>query len=113
MSVYTFKFDRILKSIIHGLDDEKRFRILEILVNSDKQVTFKQLLKKTGFYEDELEKHLYELSISGLVDRYEKIQNIFNNKSVGYYEVSLLGKKTINSLLNILYVDEKANSNNN
>jgi hypothetical protein len=98
-----FKFPIEVINIIQGLDHPGRRRILEVIINSGKgELTFEEIMKKTGYTSDTINIHLTHMSMYGLLDHYENTDDLSKNIDVGHYHLSLLTRCFIKRLM-VLY----------
>jgi DNA-binding MarR family transcriptional regulator len=97
-----FKFPIEVINIIQGLDHPGRRRILEVIINSGKgELTFEEIIKKTGYTSDTVNIHLTHMSMYGLLDRYENTDDLSKNIEVVHYQLSPLTRRFINKLMTI------------
>jgi predicted transcriptional regulator len=91
-----FKFPQEIKDAIKGLDNSKRWKIIECLIENG-ETSFSKLMKELNIHNKGiLTFHLEILSRSGLVRRYEKIGKDTGEKS--FYDISSFGRIMVNSL---------------
>ena len=96
------KFPIEVINIIQGLDHPDRRRILEVIINSGKgELTFEEIIKKTGYTSDTVNIHLTHMSMYGLLDRYENIDDLSKNIEVGHYQLNPHTRCFINKLMDI------------
>lgn len=97
---FDFKFPTEIKRAIHGLDNEQRWRILEVLIKGD-ELPYTHIHNKLGLKKKGLTTyHLNELSKAGIIQNFSKDE--IRDRYSSYYEVSPFGKDLINGLLESL-----------
>ena len=98
-----FKFPIEVINLIQGLDHPDRRRILKVIINSEKgELTFEEIMKKTGYTSDTVNIHLTHMLMYGLLDCYENTDDLSKNIEVGHYQLNPLTRCFINKIMAIL-----------
>jgi hypothetical protein len=100
-----FEFPSIIKRAIHGLDNERRWKILETIMNKG-DLSYSSLISELN-YDNKglLNFHLKNLLKSALIERYEDLSS--SNADRSYYTISEIGMDIINALLDGLRPSKK------
>lgn len=100
-SVVKLVFSDEIKEAVEALASEKRWKIIELLQESE-GLAYTELLNCLGIQKGSLSHHLSKLMEAGIIDNYS--QDDFRGPYFSYYKLSQFGKDVISGLLSSVEV---------